>query len=236
MKGSALRILSGRKLWLSLAVAFAGGFLGFYLYAYMAMAVHLRDQQAILKLPAHIRANAAATHTFDIQMNGNISTQVPVKQRLAVPLQGEYPASIRLKTQIPLAFKLHYKDSIHIKTWVDISGTTDLVLPQAFLPKFPLSARIPLELDVPVDLQIPVNTSMLLDYNGPVRFSLNQTIHTPINTVLNTRLPIDREVSVPLLSSFDVDVYPADKAVPLIVTDSQVQFAVSQLIPQRLKP
>ncbi len=63
-----------------------------------------------------------------------------------VPLQGQYPAMIRMDTHIPIQLMLAYQDTVHVKTYIDIEGSTEppvsLLIHESHV-EFPLKQLIP---------------------------------------------------------------------------------------------
>lgn len=220
------KLTSPAGLAILLLLAFFGGMAGFLIYSKWFLAVKLEQQSAVAQLPHVIRANVAATNTFDVMLQGDMFAQVPFKQELVVPLRGSYTADVQLDAQIPISFTLKYQDTIKVHSFVDIEDNTHLVLP--WLPKFPIKLHVPVDFDLPISLNIPVESVLPFHYSGPMPIELNQDIKAPINTVLNTKLPINRYVTVPLLASFNMDVYPKN-SVFLKIQQAQLALPLRNL-------
>lgn len=200
---------------LAAVLVMLGSMLGFWLYGQFALKLNLVDQKGWMQLPEHIDANVAATNTFAIKMDGDVSFQAPIKQDMNIVLQGNYPANIKLDTNIPIQFDLNYQGMVEIDSYTDVETTTAIVAP--YLPKLPLTIRIPLKFNVPLNLNLPVKTNLRFVYDGPVRIGLNQNLNLPIDMIIDSKIPIDREVNVPLLTSFNVQIQTDSKPVPVIL-------------------
>lgn len=203
-----------------------GSMLGFWLYGQFALRVNLVNQQGWMQLPKQIAANVAATNTFAIHMNGDVSFKAPIKQDMNIDLKGNYPANIKLDTNVPIEFNVSYQGMVAVDTFTDVDTTTALVAPH--LPKLPLTLRIPLKFNVPINMNVPVKTNLRFVYDGPVRIGLDQQINVPIDMVLDSKIPIDREVNVPLLTSFNVQLDTDSKPVPVIL-NSKINIPFQQL-------
>lgn len=203
-----------------------GSMVGFWCYAYLSVGIDLSNQQGKMALPAEITVNVAATNTFDIRLDGTVNVEVPIRQKIVLPLAGSYETFIKLDTPIPVDFKVHYQGSIPVKTMAEINDTTALVLPH--LPKFPLRLQVPLEFDLPVDMIIPVNTTLHFAYEGPVMLRFDQNTSTRLNTVLHTQIPLNQMMRVPLLSSFDLKIYPEAKPLGMVL-DTRLQQPIKGL-------
>lgn len=207
-------------------VVMLGGMAGFWCYAYLAVGIELRNQQGKMMMPPHINVNVAATNTFGIQLAGDVKVEVPIDQNIEVPLAGTYKTRIKIDTPIPIKFNVHYKGSIPVKTMAEINDTTALVLPR--LPKLPLKLQVPLEFNLPVDLVIPVNTTLRFAYEGPIMLGFNQNTITRLDTVLQTQAPLNQAMQVPLLTSFNVKVYPEPKPLDMVL-DTHLRQPIKQL-------
>lgn len=216
-------------LWLAglLSLAFLGGMLGFAIFSKWFLGVRLSNQTAIAQLPPTIHANVAATNTFDVDLMGDVFAKIPFKQDVKVPLRGKYLADIQMNTQIPIHFMMTYKDTVKVHTFVDINTNSGIVFP--YLPRFPMTLHVPLDLDLPININVPVDSSLHFNYAGAMMVTLNQDVKAPIDTILNTRLPINRNVSVPLLASFNMDVYPAQLLVPMKVNSANLAIPLNGL-------
>lgn len=203
-----------------------GSMLGFWLYGQFALGVNLVNQHGWMQLPKNMQANVAATNTFAIHMDGDVSFKAPIKQDMNIDLLGNYPANIKLDTNVPLEFNLSYQGEVAVDTFTDVETTTALVAPH--LPKLPLTLRIPLKFKVPINMNVPVKTNLRFVYDGPVRIGLNQRINLPIDMILDSKIPIDREVNVPLLTSFNVELDTGSKPVPVIL-NSKINIPFHQL-------
>jgi hypothetical protein len=204
----------------------SGSMLGFWLYGQFALRLNLVNQQGVIQLPQQIDANVAATNTFTIRMNGDVHFKAPIQQRINVDLQGNYPANIKLDTDVPIAFNLNYQGTVAVDTFTDVETTTALVAPH--FPKLPLKIRIPLKFNVPMNMNVPVKTKMRFVYDGPVHIGLNQQIQIPLDMLLDSKIAIDREVHVPLLTSFNVQLYPDQQSIPVRL-NSQMRVPFRQL-------
>lgn len=207
-------------------VVMLGGMVGFWCYAYLGVGIDLHNQQGKMMMPSQIDVNVAATNTFAVQLAGNVKVEVPIDQNIEVPLAGTYKTRIKIDTPIPIKFNVHYKGSIPVKTMAEINDTTALVLPH--LPKLPLKLQVPLEFNLPVDMVIPVNTTLRFAYEGPIMLGFDQNTVTRLNTVLHTQTPLNHTMQVPLLTSFNVRVYPEPKPLDMVL-DTHLHQPINQL-------
>lgn len=219
--------------WIVLIILGLGLFIGFEVYTHLILGFTLKEQAGFLLLPKSVDSQATATNLIAIKLKGRIDAEVPFKQDLKLPLHGTYLADIALDTQVPLKFMIHYQGVVPINTFTDIQGTTELVTGRHwFLPKFKLRTKIPLNFNLPISLTVPVDTHIRFVYAGPLTLQLNQTVTSPIDTILRTYLMVDREVKTPVLASFGLRLYPPQAPTPVLV-DADLRLPLRSL---QLKP
>ncbi len=225
-----MKMLNRKNIWLGIGGIFLlivlGSMLGFWLYASLWLGIDMNKQQGYVKLPSSFRANIAATNTFNVQLNGTVDARLPIDQVIDIPLKGNYAGHVELNTPIALNFKVRYQGVIPINSFADIESITALVMPK--LPELPLKLRVPLQFDIPVDMVIPVNTSIRFAYQGPVVLGFDQVIQAPVQENLKIKVPIDRPMQVPLVTSFDLLTYAGQKPLAMHLS-SFIQQPLNQL-------
>ncbi|MDX1802765.1 MAG: hypothetical protein R3292_01705 [Alcanivorax sp.] len=214
--------------WLALIIIVVGGFVGFTLYTHIVVGVKLRDQAALLKLPEDLIVQARATRKAAITLQGQVDVDVPFKNdALPLPLQGTYRTRISLDTLVPLHMEITYNDEIPVQTSMKIDGDTGVVF--KWLPHFPLKGEVPLQLKVPVALKVPVDTKIRFKYTGPALITVNQTIHPPVDTILKTRINLDKAVDAPVTNTFAARVIPKERSLPVVLTHTLLQLPLRNL-------
>lgn len=208
-----------------LLLVLIGGVAGFLLYTRLILGIGLRNQPALLQLPPEIMVNARATHKLPIRLRGTLDAAVPIRQTIALPLAGTYAADVVMDAKVPLRFNIRYQGQVPVRAYADVNGTTDLVFKSVLIPKFKLKVRVPLDFILPVKLDIPVDTELAVNYRGPVQLTLDQTVAVPVDTVLHTRLKLDRDVEAPILANFNMRVRPP--AAPLSVRVLKADLGVA---------
>ena len=225
-----------RRLWRPLAtlvLVVAGGALGFWLALQLSLGLSLSHQQGRLMLPQALHVKVRPTDDVDIGLHGLIAAEVPLKQTLEVPLKGTYRTEVVSRASIPLNFVIHYEGRIPVHASADIEGTTDLVFNSRLLPQFPIRARLPLDFEVPVSLRVPVSTRLDVNYDGPIQVTFDQVVSAPVDTVLKTRFPVDRESRTPIRASFRMAVVPPPTPVDIGITQADLRLPLTGM---RLTP
>lgn len=216
---------SGHRATLALAfvlLVLVSGGLGFLAYTHLVLGLSLERQAILLGLPAQIDTEARALRPVKVRLDGMVSARVPLKQTFSVPLRGDYAADVAFDADIPLHTVVRYQGTVPVSTSVSLTGNTGLVTGR-WLPTFPVRAQVPLHFDIPVDLTVPLDTRVHLAWRGPVRFSLDQRLAIPVDTVLKTRFPLARDAEVPVKAAFALRVYPP-RSVPAVIEHAALRL------------
>lgn len=204
--------------------AVIGGMAGFVAYTSCALGFGLDSQPASLLFPETLRGTAAVSNNVGIHLQGDLAIHMPLKRRIALPLQGTYQASMALDTVIPLKLPIEFKGSIPVDTTIDLDTTTELITQHHwYMPSFPVKGSVPLTFSVPVSLRVPVDTHIRLVYDGPVTMQINQTITSPIDTTLNTTLALNKDIETPIRSTFAIKAYMPQDPVDVLITHSSLE-------------
>lgn len=216
-----------------MALVLVGGVIGFVGYTRLVFGLTLHDQVVLLQLPAELEARVMAASKAMVRLDGDVAASVPLKQSFAVPLRGSYEADVAFDVDIPLRTMIRYEGVVPIDTEAELAGSTGLVVDRAWLPKFPLRARVPLRFDFPIALSVPLDTRIRLAYRGPIRFSLDQMVTVPIDTVLKTRMHLARDAEAPVQTAFRLRAQPSQTPVPLVIRHAELAVPLQALRWQR---
>jgi hypothetical protein len=222
----------------ALGLVVAGALLGSWLYAHLVIGLTITDQPGEVLFPAQTLVSAKAQNKIKIKLNGYIDARVPFKQKLDLPLKGNYKTIASFDTVVPVQFTIHYKGVIPVDSIATIHGITDFNYEKVKrLRNVPFSAQIPLKFEQPVTLTVPVKANLHLVYHGPLGMYVDQTVSAPVDTVLKTRLLAVKEITTPILARFGLRVYWPDAPVPVIIKRSDLHFNLDTLqLVQAQKP
>lgn len=214
--------------WIALLVIAAGLAIGYLLYTRIVVGISLTDQPAKLLLPKQLLVRAEATQKAAITLQGDLDVAVPFKNDgLELPLYGDYSSMLSLDTEVPLRMTIDYQAEIPVKTEIDLEGDSGIVY--KWLPHLPLRGKIPLELKVPVNFSIPVDTKIRFKYEGPVDIAFHQTLRPPVNTVLHTRLTLNKDIDAPITSKMDAMLYPHDRSLDVKLINTELSLPLEDL-------
>lgn len=225
-----------RLLTLSAGLLGAGGLLvgagvvGFWVYSWLVVGLTITDQPGLITLPPTFTARARASRDVTINLDGFIDAAVPFKQTLNLPIEGDYTADIQLDTVVPVKFTIEYRGVIPVDTFADIKGRTDFVYQNVKrLRNVAFAGRVPLQFEQPVKFVVPIDTTIRVRFRGPIALKLDQTIKAPVDTVLNTRIRVEREVTTPILTTFGLDVTAPAQPIPVIIQHADLRLKADTL-------
>ncbi|MGB0956428.1 MAG: hypothetical protein ACPGZP_10565 [Panacagrimonas sp.] len=217
---------------LLLLLALIGGVLiAWWLFFNIVVSITITDQATGVQLPASFQASTDVSNSLDVSMRGEIDAKVPFDQVLTVPFAGRYDFDVEMAAKVPLNFDVTYQGVLPINTMAEVTIRTGLNYKNLkALRNLVIQTAIPLKFLLPVDLKIPVSEEIDLIYNGPLSADINQNIKTRVNTVLNARLPIEQELSIPVTAAIPLQVRPDAHQTRLILSQMQVDLKPSSML------
>jgi hypothetical protein len=207
-----------------------GGLLGYWVFMNIAARLVLSDQPMTIRLPEQADIVLSSQNKIDVLMKGTIYAQVPLKQTLDLPINGDYRTEVEIDTQVPLETIITYEGIIPIDTMADIEAKA----PASFqnVKKFKnlhFKAKLPMKMQLPVKLVVPVKQIIPLRYRGPLLVRIDHVIRTPVDTVLKTALNVNQEFSVPITSSLPVRLDLPQSPVKSTIVHSDLNLDLSTL-------
>ena len=228
--------------WLTLLKWFIGGgvlagalivgvAVGVWVYFHIVIDIPIRDQKVAVSLPDKLEATVEVSNILEVAMGGLITTEVPFKQTLEVPLQGTYDLDVELRTPVPLKFNVAYEGIIPIDTEADVTIRTGINYKNLkSLRNLRIKTAIPLKFPLPVNLNVPVDDVIDLEYVGPLTADVDEVLIAPIDTVLKTRLPINQTVRTPVTAALPLELYPEQGPIKAILTTLDVELRPSKML------
>ena len=212
--------------------ALVGGVLiAWWIWLHLVIHIDIRDQQAGITLPQEFEAVATVSNMLDVAMKGEITTTVPFKQTLTVPLRGRYDFDVEMNAKVPVQFEVVYNGIIPVDTSADVTIRTGINYKNLkSLRNLVIETSLPLKFPLPVNLKIPVDDVIDLTYNGPLSADIDQDLLAPVDTVLRTTLPIDQTIRTPVSAAIPLIVRPDAEQVRMIITDLTVNLRPSRML------
>lgn len=201
----------------------------------LAAQVVLKEQQADILLPKELAVKAAVTQKVKISLdNQTLPVRVPIHQELSIPLDEVIPIKVSLDTVVPVNIDVPVKHVLKVDQVVDLDThvkTRILGIPLTL----PIQGKIPVKADVPVDLVIPIRKDLPLVLVTPVTVRFSEPLHTTLDTVIETRLPLHGAMDIPLTAPVSASLtFPQQKVqAGLELLDLTVPFEDVTLAPRR---
>lgn len=204
---------------------------GVWVYFHIVIDIAIRDQQVAVSLPEKLDATVEVSNILEVAMGGLITTEVPFKQTLEVPLQGTYDLDVELRAPVPLKFNVAYDGIIPIDTEADVTIRTGINYKNLkSLRNLRIKTSIPLKFPLPVNLNVPVDDVVDLEYVGPLTADVDEVLTAPVDTVLKTRLPINQTVRTPVTAALPLALYPEQGPIKAILTTLDVALKPSKML------
>ena len=119
-------------------------------------------------------------------------------------------------------------------TIADVRGTTDFTYQKVKrLRNVNFAVKLPLQFEQPVSFTVPVKTKLRFKYKGRLKLALNQVIEAPVDTVLNTQLKVNRQVTTPVLARFGLGVTTPQTPIPVVIRHADLRLVLARLRLQR---
>lgn len=205
-----------------------GAFIGYWIFMHLTFSISLEDQPMAITLPQDFDVTANVEKELDILMDGIIHAQVPFKQELTLPLKGRYRSDVVLDAKVPVKFDVQYDGVIPVDTIADIEIVTDFnYMGAKTLRNLNIKAKLPMQFSLPVQLTAPVDQTIDLRYEGPLVMNLDQTITTEVDTVIDTSLAVNQEVSAPVIAKILMKTNGPPRPIRAIIQESTIGGRVS---------
>ncbi len=214
----------------ALAVVVLGGLAGYLLFSYLVFGFTLSRQPGMVTLPEQFYASAKVTNRLDIIMHGEIFAEVPFKQDVELPLRGRYRSEVEIDAPVPVKFDVVYDGTIPVNSIADITARANFNFQDVkSYRNLEIQARLPMQMALPVKLTAPIDTTLRLQYKGPLIMGVNQTIRAPVDTTLSTVLRVNQQVSTPVSADMKLLVYAPKQPVGVEVTHADIRMRLRTL-------
>lgn len=208
-----------------------GVLIAWWIWMNLVIHIYIRDQLTGITLPESFDAVAEVSNVLDVAMDGEITTSVPFQQTLTVPLRGRYDFDVEMNARVPVKFEVIYDGIIPVDTSADVTVRTGINYKNLkSLRNLTIETSLPLKFPLPVNLKIPIDDTIDLTYNGPLSADIDQDLLAPVDTVLQTKLPIKQTIRTPVTAAIPLVVSPAAEQVRMRITDLKVDLRPSRML------
>lgn len=205
----------------------AGVLAAWWILSYMQLHLPIRNQNAVITIPAPVQARAKVLDALDVQVQGNISTEVPVNQNIAIPVQDTLNTMIHFDHDVPIKMDVPVQNVVPVDQTVpvDTHVTVNVLGKDITLP---VKGNIPIKMQVPIKFTVPVNQQVHLTFDAPAQAKLKQDLHVPLNAKINATIPIHGTMQVPVKSDLHAQVFLSDP-MPATIVKSDLEIPLSGL-------
>ena len=194
--------LSGVTLLVAIA---AGGYAAFWVWSNVSAHIQLHDQQARINIAHSFPVTVDILDPLQVDIDTVIASSVPIDQTLTIPLREVLDVSVDFKGAVPVKMNIPVRETIHIDQMIPVDGEVSVKI-LGFWVDVPLNGELPVKTDIPVNLNIPVDRSIDLSFSTPAKVNVNDDITVSLNTLITSDIPIQAELSVPVLNSLNANV------------------------------
>lgn len=220
-----------------LLAALAGAFVAYLIITRVDVTLALRDQPATAIIPQQIIGRARIDGEIGLQLTETIRTQVPVDQRVTIPVKDQLNIVAHFKGAIPLQLMVKLQDEIPLRQVIDLNTKIEAYLPElGSTISIPIRGKIPIDTMVPVDLDIPVDQMINLEFVTPVTAKIDQSLNVPLRTTIDAEVPIDAGLNVPVLNELEAVVNLPLTPSNVVITEGNLTLPLRSLKLQMLSP
>lgn len=208
--------------------AVIGALIAYFIFTYVEVKLPLRDQPATVTLLDPLKGRAEVLEKLDIRIDDTIQTQVPVNQRVTIPIKDKLDLQLHFDGDVPLKLNIPVNETIRLKQEVDL----DTVIEARILgdtQKLPVRGTIPINEKVPLDLTVPVNKTVHLNFTAPVSAKIDQELTVPLKTTIDANVPIDSAFNVPVLNQLEGRIKMPDKPTRVIINKADLTLPLRTL-------
>lgn len=182
-----------------IGAAMIGAVIGYFIFTRVNVTLPLRDQPATITLPEPLVARGDVLEKLDIRIDANIQTQVPINQRVTIPVKDTLKLLLHFDGDVPLKLNIPVHETIPLKQVVDLDTQIKATMLGGEV-KLDVKGEIPLDEKITLDLVVPVEKTIHLTFTAPVTAKIDQKLTVPLNTTIQANVPIDSSFNVPVLN------------------------------------
>jgi hypothetical protein len=212
----------------------AGVFAAWWILSYMQLHLPIRDQDAVITIPDPVQARAKVLNALDVQVQGDITTEVPINQVVSIPVEDTLNTLIHFDHDVPIKMDVPVQDTIPVdqNVPVDTHVQVNVLGKQITLP---VKGNIPIKMQVPIKFNVPINQQVHLTFDAPAQAKLKQNLQVPLKADINATIPIHGTMQVPVKSDLHAQVFLSDP-LPAKIIKSDLQIPLNGLALMESQP
>ncbi|MGE8540488.1 MAG: hypothetical protein ACN6NX_04240 [Acinetobacter sp.] len=183
----------------------------FWLYLNIQANLQVTARDASVELSHSLPTQIQVGNYLQTQSSGTLNTQIKIDRTLTLPLQGKYLADLQFAVEVPVAVNIDYETVIKINQTLPLNASTDLVLNNKLLPKFPMQLDIPIQLDVPFHLKRTYKIPIKILFDGPVHMAFDEPVRLHVLHQFAPQLNINDPMTMRKIASFRATMYNTER-------------------------
>lgn len=190
---------------LTVMAAFAGVYLAIWVFQHFKIYIPLQDQKVNIDLLEPLQAEVKIHDALNVDVTGRVSTVIPIKETLAVPIQQTLTPRVYFDNHVPIKTIIPVKETIRLNQEMPVDTRVKVKILGKEL-SLPLRGTIPIRLDIPLDLNVPLEQNVHLKFDAPVEAVLKQNLSIPVDTKIQANIPIQGHLNVPIKTALKASV------------------------------
>lgn len=210
-----------------LVAVICGVLIAIWVFRYFSIYIPLENQAVYIDLQAPLQAKVQIHDALEVDVSGEVSAVIPINETLDIPLTQTLKPHIYFDNQVPIKTTIPVKEVLKIAQDMPIdTKVTVTVMGQDVT--LPLKGTIPINLEVPIDLKVPLNQIVHLKFDAPVKTVIKENLQLPFNVTLNTKIPIQGHLNVPVKTALDATV-DVKNTLPIKIQQGQLKIPLSSM-------
>lgn len=210
-----------------LFASLCGAILAISAFKYLVLYIPLKNQNVDIALQAPLQARVHAHEALQTYVSGTVDAEIPLNETLSLPLTQTMKPVIEFDHVVPIKTTIPVKEVIKINQVLQLDSQVKVKVLGKDIA-LPVKGEIPIRLDVPVHLSVPVEQGLHLKFKSPVKVQLKEQLKLPIQTTLQSQIPIHGELSIPLKSDLKARV-DIRHTLPVTIEHGQLELPLHQL-------
>lgn len=205
-----------------------GALIAYFIFTQVDVKLPLRDQPATVTLLDPLMGRGDVLRKLDIAIDDTIQTQVPVNQRVTIPIKDTLDLKLHFDGKVPLKLDIPVKETISLKQQVALDTVIDAQI-LGDKHALPVQGTIPINEEVPIDLTVPVRKQVHLNFTAPVTAEIDQDLTVPLKTTINADVPIDSAFKVPVLNQLKGRIDMPDTPTKVVINKADLKLPLRTL-------
>ncbi|MDQ8935721.1 MFS transporter [Acinetobacter rudis] len=188
-----------------IVAAVCGVLIAIWVFKHFNIYIPLENQAVNIELQEALKAKVTIHDALDVDVTGNVQAVIPVNEQLTIPVNQTLMPHVYFDNMVPIKTTIPVKEVLKVEQDMPIDTKVKVNVFGKDL-SFPLKGVIPIKMDVPIELQVPLDQAVHLKFDSKVRTDLKESLRVPLVTTLDTQIPINGRLNVPVKTPLNATV------------------------------